>query len=46
MDKAVEKINAGDKVKVNYVKKEGRYIAAQVALVVPKRITKKITPFK
>jgi len=46
LDKAIEKIKAGDKVKVSYVKKEGRYIAIQVVLVTPKRITKKVTSAK
>ena len=43
LDKAVEKIKAGDKVKISYVKKEGKYIAKQVTLVTPKRISKKVT---
>ena len=43
LDKAVEKIKAGDKVKVSYIKKEGKYIAKQVVMVVPEMTTKKVT---
>jgi hypothetical protein len=46
LDKAVEKIKAGDKVKVSYIKKEGKYIAKQVVLVVPEMTTKKVTRTK
>ena len=46
LDKAFDKIKIGDKVKVNYIKKEDKYIATQVALVVPKRIIKKVTRAK
>jgi len=46
LDKAVEKIKAGDKVKVSYIKKEGKYIAKQVVLVVPEMTTKKATRAK
>jgi hypothetical protein len=44
LDKPVEKIKIGDKVKVSFVKKEGKYIAAHVTLVVNKKIIKKDTP--
>ena len=44
LDKPVKKIKIGDKVKVSFIKKEGKYIAAHVTLVVDKRIIKKDTP--
>ena len=44
LDKPVEKIKIGDKVKVSFIKKEGKYIAAHVTLVVNKKIIKKDTP--
>jgi len=43
LDKPVEKIKIGDKVKVSFIKKEGKYIAEHVTLVVNK-IIKKDTP--
>lgn len=43
LDKPAEKIKAGDKVKISYVKKEGKNIARKVAAVVVKRIVKKTT---
>ncbi|HET6461790.1 MAG TPA: hypothetical protein VFG29_13510 [Syntrophales bacterium] len=46
LDKAVEKIKAGDKVKVSYIKKEGKYIAKRVVLIVPEMTTKKVTRAK
>lgn len=46
LDKAVEKIKAGDKVKVSYIKKEGKNIAIKVAHDVVKKITKKMAPAK
>ena len=44
LDKPVEKIKIGDKVKVSFIKNEGKYIAAHVTLVVNKKIIKKDTP--
>jgi len=44
LDKPTEKIEVGDKVKVSFIKKEGKYIAANVTLVVNKKIIKKDTP--
>lgn len=44
LDKPVEKIKVGDKVKASFIKKEGKYIAAHVTLVINKKITKKDTP--
>jgi len=46
LDKPVENIKAGDKVKISYVKKEGKNIAMKVAPVVVKRIIKKAIPPK
>jgi hypothetical protein len=46
LDKPVQDIKAGDKVKVSYVKKEGKNIAMKVAPVVAKRIMKKAVPAK
>jgi hypothetical protein len=46
LDKPVQDIKAGDKVKVSYVKKEGKNIAMKVAPVVAKRIMKKAAPSK
>jgi len=44
LDKAVEKINVGDKVKVNYIKKDGKNIATRVTPVVVKKIIRKASP--
>lgn len=44
LDKAVEKINVGDKVKVNYIKKNGKNIATRVTPVVAKKIIRKASP--
>ena len=44
LDKPAEKIEVGDKVKVSYIKKEGKYIAEHITLAVNKKIIKKDTP--
>jgi hypothetical protein len=41
LDKTVEEIRVGDKVKIGYIKKEGKYIATRVTLFIEKRIIKK-----
>jgi hypothetical protein len=46
LDKPAQNIKAGDKVKVSYVKKEGKNIARKVVPVVVKRIIKKQVPAK
>jgi hypothetical protein len=46
LDKAVEKINVGDKVKVNYLKKDGKNIATRVTPVVVRKIGRKASPLK
>jgi len=46
LDKAVEKINVGDKVKVNYLKKDGKNIATRVTPVVARKIIRKASPLK
>ncbi|MCX5853260.1 MAG: hypothetical protein NTZ24_01520 [Deltaproteobacteria bacterium] len=46
LDKPAANIKVGDKVKVSYVKKEGKNIAMKVAPVVVKRIIKKAIPPK
>jgi len=46
LEKAVEKINIGDKVKVNYLKKDGKNIATRVTPVVVKKIIKKASTIK
>jgi len=46
LDKPVQNIKAGDKVKVSYVKKEGKNISRKVVPVVAKRIIKKAVPSK
>ena len=46
LDKPVEKINAGDKVRVIYIKKDDKHIAIRVTTVVPKKIIKKTSPLK
>ncbi|MGC9975313.1 MAG: hypothetical protein ABSC57_01145 [Syntrophales bacterium] len=44
LDKAVEKVNVGDKVKVNYMKKDGKNTATRVTPVVVKKIIRKASP--
>ncbi len=44
LDKAVEKVNVGDKVKVNYIKKDGKNIATRVTPIVAKKIIRKTSP--
>ena len=46
LDKPVEQINAGDKVRVSYIKKDDNLIAIRVSRVVAKKIIKKVSPFK
>jgi len=46
LDKPVDKIKIGDKVKVNYLKKDGKNIATRVSPVVTGKIIKKATPLK
>jgi hypothetical protein len=46
LDKPVQDIKAGDKVKITYTKKEGKNIAIKVAPVVAKKIIKKAAPVK
>jgi hypothetical protein len=46
LDKPVENIKAGDKVKVSYIKKDGKNIVIKVAPAVTKRIIKKAAPAK
>jgi hypothetical protein len=46
LEKPVQNIKAGDRVKVSYVKKEGKNIARKVVPVVVKRIIKKAVPAK
>ena len=41
LDKPTERIEVGDKVKVSFIKNEGKYFAANVTLVVNKKIIKK-----
>ena len=43
LDKPTEKIEVGDKVKVSFIKKEGKYIAANVTLVINNKIIEKDT---
>jgi hypothetical protein len=40
LGKAIEKITAGEKVNISYVKQESKYIAKRVDLITPKMITK------
>jgi hypothetical protein len=42
--KPVEQINAGDKVRVSYIKKDDKLIAIRVSRVVAKKIIKKVSP--
>ncbi len=44
--KPVEQINAGDKVRVSYIKKDDKFIAIRVSRVVAKKIIKKAFPLK
>ena len=44
LDKPTEKIEVGDKVRVSFIKDEGKYIVVNVTLVVDKKIIKKPTP--
>ncbi len=44
LDKPVEKIKAGDKVRVSYIKREDKYIAIRVTPVIAKKIIKKVAP--
>ncbi|MGZ3578252.1 MAG: hypothetical protein ACXU9G_04625 [Syntrophales bacterium] len=46
LDKPVENIAAGDKVKVNYLKKDGKNLATRVTPVVVKKIIRKTSPLK
>jgi hypothetical protein len=46
LDKAVEKIKVGDKVKVNYLKKDGKNTASRVTPVVVRKIIRKPSPLK
>ena len=46
LDKPVEQINAGDKVRVSYIKKDDKLIAIRVSPVVAKKIIKKASPYK
>lgn len=46
LDKPVEQINAGDKVRVIYIKKDDKHIAIKVSPVVAKKIIKKTSPLK
>ena len=46
LDKPVEKISAGDKVKVNYLKKDGKNLATRVTPVVVKKIIRKTPSLK
>jgi hypothetical protein len=46
LEKPVETIKVGDKVKVSYVKKEGKNIAIRVAPVVAQKLIKKAVPAK
>jgi hypothetical protein len=46
LDKPVESIKAGDKVKVSYIKKDGKNIVIKVTPAVTKRIVKKAAPAK
>jgi hypothetical protein len=44
LDKPVEKIKTGDKVKVSYIKKDGKNMATRVIPAVAKKIMKKAPP--
>jgi hypothetical protein len=46
LDKPVEGIKAGDKVKISYVKKDGKNVVIKVAPSVTKRIIRKGAPAK
>jgi hypothetical protein len=43
LDRPTEKIEVGDKVRVSFIKKEGKYNAVRVTPVVNKKITRKDT---
>ena len=44
LDKPTEKIEVGDKVRVSYLKKEGKNIATMVTPIVAKKVTNKKIP--
>jgi hypothetical protein len=44
--KPIEQINAGDKVMVSYIKKDDKFIATRVTLVIAQKIVKKGSPLK
>ncbi|MEN6319518.1 MAG: hypothetical protein ABFD82_12275 [Syntrophaceae bacterium] len=44
LDKPVEKIKPGDKVRVSYIKKDGKNVATRVSIAVAKKINKKTPP--
>jgi hypothetical protein len=44
LDKPVGKIMAGNKVRVSYIKKDGKNVATRVTLAVAKKIIKKTPP--
>jgi len=44
LDKPVEKIMVGDKVRVSYIKKDDKYVAIRVTPFVAKKIIKKVAP--
>lgn len=46
LDKPVEKIKAGDKVRVSYIKREDKHIARKVTPVIAKKILKKTSPVR
>ncbi|HUH65265.1 MAG TPA: hypothetical protein VLZ07_02435 [Syntrophales bacterium] len=46
LEKPVEKINVGDKVKINYLKRDGKNVATRVSPFVVKKIIKKTSPLK
>jgi hypothetical protein len=46
LDKPDENIKAGDKVKVSYIKKDGKNIARKVSPVTVKRVMKPAEPAK
>ena len=45
LDKAVDKVKEGDKVKVSYIKKEGQYIAKRIVPVFSKSTARETTRF-
>jgi hypothetical protein len=46
LDKPAEKIKAGDKVRVSYIKKDGKNVARRVTPFIAKKIIKKTSPIK